>query len=196
MPYVLHNWLFRVNINSGRLFLYADLRDSQGKSIGAYRFGDISKVRAGVLAGRKVFSKGLKQLLMDRSDCRCDVCLTPYQARYLQVDHKVPYEVGGDRGGEEAPDECQLTCASCNRAKSWSCEHCTNWTEKHDVEVCQTCYWASPESYKHVAMLPMRRIDIGWAGEQTCQYDRLAKMAQQARKTIQDFIKGILRDQL
>jgi len=172
------------------------IRDSQGKSIGAYRFGDPSKIRAGVLAGRKVFSKEFKELLIDRSGCRCDVCLTPYQARYLQVDHKVPYEVGGERAGEEAPDEFQLTCGSCNRAKSWSCEHCTNWTEKLDAKVCQRCYWASPESYKHVAMLPIRRIDIGWTGKETREYDRLARMAQQAGKSLQDFIKGILRDQL
>ena len=172
------------------------IHDSQGKSIAAYRFGEPSEIRAGILGGRKVLSKKLKQLLIDQSSCRCDICLTPYQSRYLQVDHKVPYEVAGERGGAEAPNEFQLTCGSCNRAKSWSCEHCTNWMEKRVVRVCQTCYWASPESYTHVAMVPMRRIDIGWTGKQTRDYDKLAIMAQHAGESLQDFIKGILRDRL
>ncbi len=172
------------------------MRDSQGKMIAAYRFGDPSLIRSGVLGGRKVFSKEFKQSLVDRSGCQCDICGTTYQSRYLQVDHKVPYEVGGERGGEESPDEFQLACGSCNRAKSWSCEHCTNWTKKHDVRVCQKCYWASPRSYKHVAMLPIRRIDIAWTGGQTPEYDQLARMARQAGQSLQDFMKALLRSQL
>ena len=26
--------------------------------------------------------------------------------------------------------EYMLLCGSCNRAKSWSCEHCANWLEE------------------------------------------------------------------
>ena len=77
---------------------------TQGKSIAAYRFADPSKIRSGTLSGRKVLSKELKQSLVTRSGCRCGVCLTEYEARYLQVDHRVPYEVGGEGGGEGAPE--------------------------------------------------------------------------------------------
>jgi hypothetical protein len=62
--------------------------------------------------------------------------------------------------------------------------------------VCQSCYWASPESYKHVALLAIRRLAVSWTGEQTREHDRLAKMAQRAGKPLQDFIKSILRERL
>ena len=34
---------------------------SRGRSIGVYRFADVSKIRAGILAGRKVFPKELEK---------------------------------------------------------------------------------------------------------------------------------------
>ena len=166
---------------------------TQGKSIAAYRFADPSKIRSGKLSGRKVFSKEFKDLLVGRSGCRCGLCLTKYEARYLQVDHCVPYEVGGESGGESAPDEFQLTCGSCNRAKSWSCEHCTNWTDDKQVKVCRTCYWASPEAYKHVALRPIRRLDVTWTGDETREYDQLAQQAKKADQPLPEFVKAVLR---
>ena len=114
------------------------IADSQGRSIGAYRFADPSKIRAGALSGRKVFSKAFKKSLVEIRGCKCEICSTAYEARYLQVDHKVPYEVGGEGGGENAADEFQLICGSCNRAKSWSCEHCINWTDEKKIKVHPT----------------------------------------------------------
>lgn len=169
--------------------------DSQGKGIAAYRFADPSQIRAGILSGRKVFSKEFKKLLVKNTGCKCGVCVTKYHARYLQVEHRVPYEVGGEGGGEESPAEFQLICGSCNRAKSWSCEHCINWKDTHKPAVCQACYWANPESYRHVALLEIRRLDVTWTGVQTREYDLLAKMAHHAGKAVQDFIKDILREQ-
>jgi hypothetical protein len=166
---------------------------TQGKSIAAYRFGDPAKVRRGALAGRKVFSKEFKKSLVERSGCKCGICLTEYEGRYLQVDHRVPYEVGGEGRGEKAPGEFQLICGSCNRAKSWSCEHCTNWTGKKRVKVCRACYWASPESYTHVALRPLRRLDVTWTGEETCEYDRLAVAARQEGRPLPEFVKAVLR---
>jgi len=112
---------------------------SQGKSIAAYRFADLSAIRQGTLAGRTVFSKEFKKTLVELAGSKCGICMTDYEARYLQVDHRVPYEVGGEgtRGG--SPEEFQLICGSCNRAKSWSCEHCENWTADKQVAVCRSC---------------------------------------------------------
>jgi 5-methylcytosine-specific restriction endonuclease McrA len=169
--------------------------DSQGKSIAAYRFADPSAIRQGKLSGRKVFSKDFKESLVARSGCRCGICSTEYEARYLQVDHRVPYEVAGEGGGESAPDEFQLICGSCNRAKSWSCEHCTNWTDEKQVKVCQSCYWASPESYKHVALRPIRRLDVAWTGEETREYDQLVRMARKKGRPLPEFVKAVLRKQ-
>jgi hypothetical protein len=55
------------------------LAGSHGRSIGAYRFADPSKIRGGILAGRKVFSKRFKEALVQRSGCKCG--LVPYGVR-------------------------------------------------------------------------------------------------------------------
>ncbi|MGO8688126.1 MAG: HNH endonuclease [Thermoguttaceae bacterium] len=164
-----------------------------GKSIAAYRFADPSKIRSGLLSGRKVFSRQFKDVLIERSGCRCGICLTEYEARYLQIDHRIPYEVGGEGRGEDAPSEFQLICGSCNRAKSWSCEHCVNWTEKKQAKICRTCYWASPEHYKHLALRLVRRLAITWTGKETREFDNLAKLADQARQPVPEFVKAVLR---
>lgn len=169
------------------------IMDSQGKSIAAYRFADPSMIRDGVLAGRKVFSKKFKESLIEKLGCRCGVCLMRYAARYLQVDHRVPYEVGGEGGGEIAPDEFQLICGSCNRAKSRSCEHCENWTNKKKSKLCHACYWASPEDYKHVALRPVRRLDVTWTGDEVRDYDLLAQEAKKAKQPLPDFVKAALQ---
>jgi hypothetical protein len=170
------------------------LASSHGRKIGAYRFADPSTIRKGTLAGRKVFSKGFKTALLERSGSKCGVCLTVYESRYLQVDHRVPYEVGGEGMGESNPEEFQLICGSCNRAKSWSCEHCTNWTEKHESRICKTCYWARPESYKHIGMRPIRRLELVWMMQEIVDFERLSKAAQKQRQPLPEFIKAILRE--
>jgi hypothetical protein len=53
--------------------------------------------------------------------------------RLLQIDHRIPYEVGGDGDESELnPEEFMLLSGSANRAKSWSCEHCENWNTLKD----------------------------------------------------------------
>ena len=135
------------------------VEDSTGKRIGAYKFGDLSKIRNNVLQGRKVFPKSFRELLAKENGCRCEVDQTSYELRYLQVDHRVPYEVSGDTN-DLITQNFMLICTSCNRAKSWSCEHCKNWLEIKDSAICKTCYWASPANYEHIAMRKIRRIDL------------------------------------
>jgi len=62
-------------------------------------------------------------------------------------------------------------CGSCNRAKSWSCEHCPNGLETKDPKICAVCYWASPLKYTHVATLDIRRLDLTWTGTEVPDYD-------------------------
>lgn len=118
--------------------------DRQGRSIVAYRFGDPSQIKSGKLGGRKAFPKAFKEKLIEKYGTKCGVCNTEYEPRYLQVDHRVPYEVAGDSEAELDVADFMLVCGSCNRAKSWSCEHCKNWTLDHAVSICQSCYWAGP----------------------------------------------------
>ncbi|MCB0257182.1 MAG: HNH endonuclease, partial [Anaerolineae bacterium] len=144
---------------------------SDGRKIGAYRFGDPATARFSRLSGRTAFSKELKTELIRRNGSRCAIYLEEFDPRELQIDHRIPFEVVGDDGNEKANSESyMLLCGSANRAKSWSCEHCVNWRELHDAEICRRCYWAFPEDYDHVAMRQARRVDIMWTGDDVSVY--------------------------
>ena len=56
-------------------------------------------------------------------------------ATKLQVDHRIPYEIGGEHD-EKDIDYFMLLSPSANRAKSWTCEHCKNWEVKNPSFVC------------------------------------------------------------
>lgn len=160
----------------------------------AYKFADPNKVRRGLLGGRKVFSKEFKNGLAEANGCRCHVCLEAYEDRYLQVDHRVPYEVAGDVPVDERrPQDYMLLCGSCNRGKSWSCEHCPNWLELKKPAICETCYWARPEDCNHVATEQVRRLDLAWAGDEVADYDRLKALAAEAKVPVQQFVRELLK---
>ena len=120
-----------------------------GRSIAAYVLDLEAPTRAGRVGGRRAFPKALKDVLVTRDGERCCICGAPFPARHLQIDHRVPYEVGGDTEDLD-PADFMLVCGSCNRAKSWTCEHCENWTARKDSRLCVTCLWASPEEYEHI----------------------------------------------
>lgn len=71
------------------------VKDSKGRTIAAYRFADMSNIRRDMLQGRKIIPKEFKQSLVEETASRCYICLEEYEERYLQVDHRVPYEVWG-----------------------------------------------------------------------------------------------------
>lgn len=167
---------------------------THGRKIGAYRFGEPAEVKGGKLGGRKTWPKNFKETLVELYGPRCSICFTQYEHRYLQIDHRVPFEVAGNPAGEPAPAEFMLVCGSCNRAKSWSCEHCKNWTTDRSIEVCQSCYWAAPENYAHVALRLIRRLDVVWTGDQVPEYERLVELSKYARKRLPEFVKDVLRD--
>lgn len=164
-----------------------------GRKVAAYRFGDPSKIRDDRAQGRQTFSKQFKLDLISEYGARCAICLGEYQERYLQIDHRVPYEVGGDATGERTISEYMLVCGACNRAKSWSCEHCKNWSEIRSPDICRACYWAQPESYDHVAMRDIRRLDMEWVGRETEDYDNLKDQADASGVLVPDYVKAILK---
>ncbi len=170
------------------------VKGADGRSIAAYRFADLSKIRRGFIGGRRAFPKEFKERLLEQHGSRCRICSTEFEERYLQIDHRIPYEVAGDVSFDESDiGSYMLLDGSCNRAKSWSCEHCQNWTNLKSPEVCTTCYWASPENYNHVAMQDVRRLDLTWSGKETQVYDRLQKDATFAKQPMPDYVKKILR---
>jgi hypothetical protein len=119
---------------------------SDGRKIGAYRFGDPKKARFSKLRGRTAFATQLKAKLIALHGSRCAIYLEEFEERLLQIDHRIPFEVAGDDETKaEDTNSYMLLCGSANRAKSWSCEHCVNWQEIKKQEICQRCYWAYPE---------------------------------------------------
>jgi hypothetical protein len=173
------------------------VKSSDDRWIAAYRFGDFSKIQRGRLAGRKAFPKRLKSELYEIGGGKCAVCSGDFELRYLQIDHRIPYEVAGNVANLEwKTDEHMLLCGSCNRAKSWSCEHCANWLNDQSSQVCSTCYWANPENYVHIALREIRRLDILWDEHEIQTYERLKRLAQKHDFTIPDYVKVVLAKHL
>lgn len=166
---------------------------SDGRKIAAYRFGDISKKRFRNLSGRTGLSRKIKEYLIGKYGCKCFIYLEDMDEGELQIDHRVPYEIGGDdEGVEQNSNDFMLLSGSANRAKSWSCEHCENWRSLKKKEICLSCYWAYPEAYSHVAMRQVRRLDLIWHGKEAEQYEKLKIDAKDSGQTIPEFVKELI----
>ena len=135
----------------------------------------------------------LKKALIERYGARCNIYLEPFPERELQIDHRVPFEIAGENVDLDDVNEYMLLCASANRAKSWSCEHCENW-KKREVSICESCYWAYPESYSHIATRDIRRLDILWTDEDIVEYDKLRGEAAKAQEEVPQYVKNVLRN--
>ena len=165
-----------------------------GRKIAAYRFGDISKARLTRFSGRTSLSKRFKEALISRHGCKCFIYLEEVDKRNLQIDHRIPFEVGGEPDPE--PENFMLLCGSANRAKSWSCEHCDNWSNMKDKSICLSCYWAYPENYEHIAMRQVRRLDLLWEGDDIETYEKLKQRAASLDKEIPMFVKEMIEREI
>lgn len=167
---------------------------SDGRKIGAYKFGEYNKQEIQKKAGRTVLSKKLKASLLEKYGAKCFIYNEKLPENELQIDHRVPFEVAGDSDGELNPDDFMLLSPSANREKDWACEHCPNWKNEKDRNVCKKCYWAYPENYSHVATKEIRRIDIEWEENEIPWYDQLVEMAKYVNKDIQEIIKEMIKE--
>lgn len=171
------------------------VKDSNGRSIAAYKFGDPSQSKNMIskATGRTALSKALKKALLDKYGAVCFIYLQPMDESILQVDHRIPYEIGGEC--DERDIDCyMLLSPSANRAKSWTCEHCPNWTLKDD-KYCASCFWAHPEDYSHIAGKEQRQIIITFTDNEIEDYNNLIKLvgADNAERTIKDLIKNYIK---
>jgi hypothetical protein len=166
-------------------------KDANGKPIAAYKFGDPKKSvdKVSKTAGRTVLSDALKKALIEKYGAQCFIYLQPMEERLLQVDHRVPYEIGGEPKDNNL-EHYMLLSPSANRAKSWTCEHCANWQRK-DTDFCMKCFWAHPENYSHIAGKEQRQIIITFTGDEIEDYNRLVSLVgtEQAEQTIKSLIK-------
>jgi len=168
------------------------VKSKNGKSIAAYKFGDVTKHQINRIDGRTIFPKEFKEKLYELGKGRCYICNGEFIERYLQVDHRVPYEIGGDINSIRNIEDFMLLCGSCNRAKSWSCEHCENWKTEKKPSLCTQCYWGSPLKYNHIALKEIRRLDLYWDGDDVKYYDAIRIIAEQNKIDLPDFIKSII----
>jgi hypothetical protein len=170
---------------------------TDGRKIAEYRFGDPKASRAEKFIGRTGFTRELKRDLIKTCGCRCAIYLEALDERDLQIDHRIPFEILGDqtRGRLETTD-FMLLCGSANRAKSWSCEHCANWIEVKNADICRACYWAYPERYSHIAMRQARRMDIMWVGTEVEIYDRLKEKTERLQQEMPAYVKKIIERNL
>lgn len=167
---------------------------TNGRSIAAYKFGDPSDVKNSLskAAGRTVLSKALKQALIEKYGSKCFVYLETMDESVLQVDHRIPYEIGGEHD-EKDLDYYMLLSPSANRAKSWTCEHCENW-ERKDSSFCLRCFWAHPENYDHVAGKNERIISLVFTGDEIEDYYKLINLS--GEEKAQEVIKQIIHKYL
>ena len=167
------------------------IKGEDGRSIAAYKFGDVSNVKNLVTksSGRTALSKALKKALIDKYGSRCFIYMETMDENILQVDHRVPYEISGEQDISNV-ENFMLLSPSANRRKSWTCEHCVNWKNK-DPLFCMKCFWAYPEHYEHIAGKNERIIYVLFSGDEIEEYDNLMKRA--GEYSVQEIIKEILR---
>lgn len=165
------------------------VKHSNGRSIAAYVFDD-AELEAGK-EGRRLLPKKERDALIRAAGEKCQICGATHN---LQVDHRIPYEVAGEsQRGESAP--YQILDGSCNRKKSWACEHCENWLNIKSLDICRSCYWAEPTAYSHVAMVQQRRADLVWIADEVKSFDRMKGVAEREKISVAELIKRALKKQ-
>lgn len=172
------------------------ISNKTGRKIAAYSFGNPSEIVNGRIGGRKNFSKQFKSALINRYGSRSSLTGETMEPRYLQIDHRVPYEIGGDSVLENDVEDFMLLDASEQRAKSWSCENCDNLVNIRDPSICKRCFWAYPEDYEHIAMSQERRLYLAWKEHEIEDYNCIESAAHTADISPQELVKQIIKDNL
>lgn len=174
---------------------FSVISERTGRKIAAYKFGDPEKIKHGRIGGRKAFSKKFKDKLILYYNSRDCVTSEVWDSRYLQIDHRIPYEVLGDTDFSEVDlNRYMLLHATSQRAKSWSCEHCDNFLVDQKPDICSKCFWAFPENYSHVALKDVRTVQVEWSGDEVAHYEMITRHAKLENKNLTSFIKDVLSD--
>ena len=165
-----------------------------GRRMAVYTFGDPSQIQAGRIGGRSAFPKDLKTGLLKERGSVDWITGATVDERVLQIDHRIPYRIAGDVNFDHLDiRDFMLLDGSSQRAKSFSCENCPNMQGPRDPSVCRTCFWAYPESYKHIATVDIRRVDVSWQGSDVAVYDTFKKEADKLGIDVAELIRRIVR---
>lgn len=172
------------------------IKNSSGKTIAAYKFGDWEAAKKtnqlSKVSGRTQITEKLKSALIDRYGAKCHLYGEEYPARLLQPDHRVPYEIGGDPIDMLNTDYFMLLSPSANRDKSWACEHCPNWTPKN-IDMCKTCYYAYPEEYEHIAGVREKKLDLVFSSEDIDLFNEIVEEANLHNTSYQSVVKRMIQ---
>lgn len=163
------------------------------RPIAIYTFADKSRILMSDAVGRSALPHDFVATVFAAADHQCALCAGRFHEQFLQADHRIPYAIVGE-AQDQAPlaADFMAVCRSCNRAKSWTCEHCPNWVTR-DPNVCATCYWASPSDYDHIALVPRRELRLVWLSSEVAEFDRANALAAQFGQDLPDWIKELIR---
>ena len=169
--------------------------EENGSRMARYTLGDWEEYKKhsalSKISGRKALTKKLKKKLIKENGMKCAIYNEECPESQLQIDHRIPFEIGGDPNDMMDTSKFMLLSPSANRAKSWACEHCGNWTQKK-VSMCQTCYYAYPKSYEHVAGKKEKRLDLVFSGDEVNIYEKITEFAEKREITEQQAAKRLL----
>lgn len=165
------------------------VNSEDGRRIAAYRFAPVHPLET-ERRGRTTLPKTLKRRLIAESDATCALCTQQYDPRFLQIDHRVPYPIAR----ETLADNFMLVCRSCNRSKSWACEHCANWQTQHTPEICMSCFWCNPANYAHIALVNIKRLELIWQEQEHNTYQTLETLAAERHLSLTELVKTVLAE--
>lgn len=166
------------------------VKGSEGKPIAAYSL-DMTLIGSAQKTGRAQLPKAARDAFIAAAGNRCQICGATHD---LQIDHRVPYEIAGESLSDQS-DAYMVLDGSCNRRKSWTCEHCENFKRLKSIVQCQTCYWANPEQHTHVALDPIRRLELVWQRDEAAAFDafliRCGRDHTDPASRIKEFVKSL-----
>lgn len=160
-----------------------------------YTFGNPEEIEEFKSEGRKTFPKAFKKALLDRQSNHCAICNEIYDEKFLQIDHRVPYQYSGDSSTLDVKDY-MLLCAECNKKKDRATETGCKKTcfKTKDSSIIRSCFWASPENYTHICLEPIRHTELKWFGEDDVKtYELIQKEATEQDVSIQEYIKQTIK---
>ena len=170
-----------------------DRSPTSGKPMAVYSLGTADAIQARDGGGRRAFPKAFKKELADHYGGADRFSGAVMDLKTLSIDHRIPYSIGGDAETLNVADYMLLD-GSSQRSKSWACEHCPNMAvNARNPEVCMTCYWAFPETYRHIATVQMRRTDIAWQDTDVAVHDKLKAAAEARGSDLPTLLRSVAR---
>lgn len=179
--------------DAGIPLVTGEARSKTGGRTGRYTLGRVENIVDGRFNGRSTIPKPVKEAVLAHYGCVDWLTGAAMPRTALTVDHRISFRVLGDpKSPDWRVENLMPLDKSSQRSKSWACEACENYRIR-DPNICRECFWAYPETYKHVAMEPMRRTDIIWRGADVSLHDLLRRRAEQEGVTMAEALLRLIR---